>query len=148
MLSLIRKTSPRLRRTRARLSVLVAGLCLLCLLSANAFAQSHSTDLEHRVQTLEKEVESLKVKVLQLSKLQESPDKAGVSRSKLLDNRDWKELKVGMTEESVRSLLGQPSRSQTLSSLTYWYYEGGTSYIKPHVVFENDNHLVYGWQSP
>ena len=59
---------------------------------------------------------------------------------------NWEALRIGMTEEDVHALLGVPSRRQTMSVLSYWFYEVGTAYIRPHVTF--DDHQVYGWSAP
>ncbi len=145
MLRPFRKDRRRVPRTLA-ISCLLAAF--LCLLSAGASAQSRTTELERRVQTLEEEVEALKIIIAQMGRSGDQSDGAGFSRGKTATNRSWEGLRVGMPQDSVRALLGKPSRTQTLSSLTYWYYEGGTAYIKPHVVFENENRLVYGWVTP
>lgn len=76
----------------------------------------------------------------------QSSDSARVHLGNAAVMSNWDALRVGMTEEDVHTLLGPPSHRQTLSVLTYWFYEVGTAYIRPHVTF--DDHQVYGWAAP
>jgi hypothetical protein len=43
----------------------------------------------------------------------------------LEDRAAWNKLKKGMTQDSVRGLLGEPVRVDTEAEATAWYYQQG-----------------------
>jgi hypothetical protein len=46
--------------------------------------------------------------------------------AKILEDRTaWKKLTKGMTQDKVRSLLGEPLRAEIQGDVAGWYYQGG-----------------------
>jgi hypothetical protein len=94
--------------------------------------------LERRVEQLEKRLSSEKV----------SPAKAverGGAAADWRSKANWRRLKVGMTEDDVRSILGEPQKVVVLFATVYWHwnYPGG-----PSVDFDKENRRVGGWSEP
>ena len=121
---------------------------VLCLAVTEGRGQNRMTKLERRVEVLERQVEVLKAMLIQVSPPGKVVDTTRIHQTHTVANRNWDSLKIGMTEEEVQKLMGEPVRIQRLLSLTTWFYEGGAAYIRPHVTFDNDSHLVYGWVAP
>ncbi len=124
------------------LAFVVAGLCFL---AAGASAQDAGTRPEQPVKVAEWKGDRPEGAPGAAAVTQHS-DSSRVHRGNAAVMSNWEALRVGMTEEEVHTLLGSPARRQTLSILTYWYYDVGTAYIGPYVSF--DDHQVYSWTAP
>ena len=110
-------------------------LLAICLKS-----QASDTD---RLNLLENEIKDLKARVSSLeqngqSKSATSKPTASSDGWKNLAN--WRNLKIGMSYQEIRSLLGEPMRVRG-GPFTDWLYEN-----RGFVVFHEDK--VYSWQEP
>lgn len=121
-----------------RVFVLPVGI-LIC---SAASAQS----LEERVRELERRVEQL-----EKQQIERQPASHAARNSTTRKGEGWKSLgswrslKLGMTENEVRSILGDPDKVDVGQLVTMWYYDtskGG------RVRFSSGEHRVEGWTEP
>jgi hypothetical protein len=112
----------------------VLVLFLSALLCDEAFAQS----LEERVRELERRLEQLE------KQIEQRPRKTTPSRDGWRHKENWRSLGIGMTENDVRSILGEPHNINVTPTLIFWYYKnpGGGS-----VLFGGDRRVV-SWTEP
>jgi septal ring factor EnvC (AmiA/AmiB activator) len=117
-------------------------------------------DLAAQMQKLKSQVEALQARVKALeqapnnAQTNAAPSTAGVAaeaaaqlrREDAAMREGWKQLKTGLTQEKVKSLLGAPQKTFMLSGKLVWYYYypavGGGS-----VMFDSNGHVV-GHQAP
>jgi hypothetical protein len=52
-------------------------------------------------------------------------------------------LRLGMTQDEVRALLGEPTSVEAVAGVVFWHY--GTETHEQDVVFEQDTGRVHGW---
>jgi nitrogen fixation-related uncharacterized protein len=103
--------------------------------------------LEDRVRELERRVEQLEK---QQSDRQQPPSGAPRKATPAAPDgwrsmANWRTLKRGMTENEVRSVLGEPQKIDVGPLLTVWYYDyprGGT------VRLSSSDRRVEGWTEP
>lgn len=118
-------------------------LLVATLICNGASAQS----LEERLRELERRVEQLERKE---AERQQTPSGAPRKTSRTAAEpwrqiANWRSLKLGMTDNDVRSILGDPDKVEVGSLVTLWYYEypkGG------RVRFSSSDHRVEGWTEP
>jgi hypothetical protein len=123
------------------LSVFV--LMVGALISNTASAQS----LEERVRELERRVEQLEK---QQSERQQPATRAPRTATPGAADRwryiaNWRSLWRGMTEDDVRSVLGEPQKIDAGPVITIWHYDyprGGS------VRLSSSDHRVEGWREP
>ena len=114
---------------------------VIILLSSSLFGDQSAEikKLEARVLELEKRVEKLEALL----------EHSGTSKIEVTDkwkNRSlWRQLKVGMTESQVKSLLGEPRKINGGRILTYWYYSKQTWHS---TISFDDSGRIYGWTEP
>ena len=92
-----------------------------------------------RIERLEKFVLNLSNRIEQLEG-QPQRQSRQISASKTT----WRKLRLGMTKNQVRNLLGEPVRIDGGAVLTYWYYSKKS--LGPKVLFDPER--VYGWEEP
>ena len=109
-------------------------LMLLVMLSISlvVFAEGNqeSQGLERRVETLELEVEQLKQILIEMkamltgssTPMSEPPTQSG---EPTIEN--WRRLRLNMSKDDVRLLLGEPERIENMGLFEYWEYPGGGS---------------------
>lgn len=112
----------------------------LALLTVTTTTLANDSD---RITLLEKEVQELK---LRLSNL-EAPQASSSHRSKVVASKDgwkslsnWRSLRKGMSQDDVRSILGEPEVVRASGSFTYWNYSNS------EVTFHQER--LYGWMEP
>jgi len=123
--------------------VSIFALLVGTLISNPAYAQS----LEERLREVERRVEQLEKKQ---AEQQQNPSGAPRKTSRAAAEpwqhiANWRSLKLGMTDNDVRSILGDPDKVEVGSLVTLWYYEypkGG------RVRFSSGDHRVQGWTEP
>lgn len=107
---------------------------LLVFSSDFAHAQVQKSDadrmleLERRVMTLER-------------RLGAAPTAREPTAALHKDRANWRQLRLGMTQESVRQLLGDPERV-TGGSVTMWQWSAG------YTMFAGNTQLLTGWSEP
>jgi hypothetical protein len=142
--------------TRSTLGMFCVGLLLL-----TSSLPSHANDSE-RITQLEKQVQELKLRLNNLeaqgsvgaqqrnaaaSKTDGSRPTASAQQAPAAPKTDvavlakWRGLERGMSPESVRAILGQPQKTQTNSTFTYWDYPNQGS-----VTFAHGR--LNGWTEP
>lgn len=118
---------------------------LLSILPSIVLAQSSQAeriaDLEREVQTLRARVEALERTLNTASKPAAVAIKPGSSR----DIRNWRQLRKGMTETEVESLLGAPGKVMTNEAFLMWYFNYPTG---SDVRFDPDTRRVEAWNEP
>jgi len=99
-----------------------------------------------KVKLLRKRVDSLEKRVTALENILTSASGKKSYTGNLGDwknRQNWRQLEVGMTEDQVRSLLGEPRKVDVGAVLVFWYY-GNSS----NVNFDTDSKRVSGWGEP
>jgi hypothetical protein len=111
-----------------------------------------SHDLQQGVEVLLKKALEIDVRVSQLEATKNvgsrapmprpSPPKSALEeRGPTIDKRQ--EISLGMTQEEVRQIIGDPLRTEYAGDYIFWHYSP-LSYQK-YVVFERENGRVSGW---
>ncbi len=101
-----------------------------------------SRSLEERVEALEEVTAELVQRVERLEKTME--EAAGIARSVPVGKAVWRQLKIGMTKDEVRRLMGEPGSVFTLSRGSFtWYYPNRAG---GKVNFSTEK--VHGWSEP
>ncbi|MDP8247250.1 MAG: hypothetical protein P9M00_03870 [Candidatus Tritonobacter lacicola] len=99
--------------------------------------------LKERVRYLEKRVREL---AWEIKLLKDSKDSTSASVPPI---RQWRMLRIGMPQEKVREIFGEPGRIKKHSSGEYWYYPdtsgGKVSFTQPGIY---KIRTVSGWNEP
>jgi hypothetical protein len=107
---------------------------IAALLAHGSFAQAQD---DGRVEQLEKEVQSLK---LRMSTIEAAIGNTVKQGSGLKALSVWRQLKQDMSPNEVRAILGEPDRIHG-GPVTYWYYpnDGSVDFIRDR---------LSGWSEP
>jgi len=95
--------------------------------------ERRTSDLERRVRDLEALISTEPVR----------PRPAGVSPESR-DLQNWRRLRLNMTMDQVRALLGEPERVAAGSPWTFWYWDAGSAYVR----FDSRSDKVDAWTEP
>jgi hypothetical protein len=112
---------------------------VLALACASALAQAP----EERMRAMANELEQLKKRVEALEvKAPAAPTAATPSASSAPAGEcpSWDELRMSLTQEEVRALLGAPPKVEATPLQTAWIYPCGTAY------FDNDTRRFVGYR--
>lgn len=124
-----------------KLLTMIFGIAIVVLVKVawSDAQQSGSSDtatagiarLDERVSLLEKRVGEL--------------ERASAPRQTVApDKAAWRKLQVGMTENDVRALLGEPKAVDVNGSYINWQYGEVIGYVR----FTPDKRRVNGWREP
>jgi hypothetical protein len=135
----------------ARTRNLFPAMIVIAALSAMPIAVSQETPLplERRVNDLEQLVQQLLNRLAQLeARLGTEPTKpqrgtAGDTSQHLMS---WRKLKKGMSMDQVRAVLGEPSKVDGGSPLTFWYWKNTDGQTGSVSFTEKDQ--VFSWREP
>ena len=103
---------------------------------------------EARIAELERIVDELLERVSTLeSQVQgsQSAPNLTVSTGDATDIQNWRLLRMGMSEEEVKTLLGSPDKVEANQFFFTWYYDyplGGK------VQFDSESQRIEGWNEP
>ena len=116
---------------------------------AVAVAQKVSVDsLLRRIDLLERTTTDLERRVRELEALIRSEPSRGLSvptSPKWRDVQNWRRLRLQMTMDEVRALLGEPDRVDASGMFTFWYWDeplGGD------VTFDSRSGKLNRWSEP
>jgi outer membrane protein assembly factor BamE (lipoprotein component of BamABCDE complex) len=107
--------------------------------NGQAFAQASA---ESRVDKLEETVRSLERRV---STLEDQLRQRNATPSIPPDKVNWRRIKRGLSEAEVETLLGNPTKVETLGQFTIWYYGERDD---GEVQFDGERRTVSGWREP
>ena len=102
---------------------------------AQASAESRVDKLEETVRILERRVTTLEDQLRQRNAAPSIPP----------DKANWRRIKRGLSEADVETLLGNPTKVETIGPFTIWHYgekDGG------EVQFDGERRTVSGWTEP
>jgi hypothetical protein len=112
---------------------------LIFTFNEQAYAQSSTESqvdrLEETVRTLERRVDTLEDQLRQRNAAPSIPP----------DKVNWRRIKRGLSEADVETLLGSPTRVETLGPFTIWHYGDGDG---GEVQFDGERRTVNGWTEP
>ena len=121
-----------------KLLALIVILSIGCL----AFGQSNSiSELYNKINELEKRIRALELMMDSDSYNNNINNSITISNNKML----WRKLKVGMNDDEVRKLLGEPLHIQRL---TPYYYTWEYSDYSAHSNITFNERGVSGWTEP
>jgi len=110
------------------------------------FAYSLSANQSDEVKNLKARIAALENRVAKLEALVGNSKTNEIEYSeKWKDRTIWRKLKIGMTKDQVRQLLGEPRKIDAGSALTYWYYSKETWHC--YIRFDSSNRIA-GWTEP
>ena len=116
-----------------RLAGIVFG-ALICAIASAQSVDDRILELESRIEQLERRVEQIERQVAQPA----PPARAPKSTS----SQNWRSLRRGMTEDEVRSILGEPHRVDVAASYISWEYREGAEALF------NSNGRLQAWHEP
>lgn len=128
-------------------SILLAAL-ISTFIPAVAVAQQAPVDsLRSRIIVLERVILNLEKRVRELEAARtksESTPATGVSESgNAQDVQDWRQLRLDMTTDQVRALLGEPDRVEVMGMFTTWRWAGGGN-----ATFASRAGTLMSWSEP
>lgn len=105
--------------------------------------QSISADsLRRQVDLLDRRTSDLELRVRELEaliKVEPSRDRRVSTSPNWRDLQNWRRLRLGMTDDEVRALLGEPE-SVDAGPVTYWHWTGANVYFM--------DGKLRGWSEP
>ena len=129
-------------------ATLVAALVSFSI-PAVAVAQNASVDsLRRRIDLLERTTTDLERRVRELEALirrEPSRDLPVTASPKWRDVQNWRRLRLQMTMDEVRALLGEPERVDASGAFTHWYWASPSG---AHVYFDSSSGGLEGWSEP
>lgn len=102
-----------------------------------AAEQDKNNRLERRILDLEKRVSKLEA----ISKGAPQGDSRGPTSSNWKDLKNWRQLRVGMSYDEVRTLLGEPEKIEG-GNVAFWYWDNR----RASVGFISEK--LYSWSEP
>ncbi|MCL5072997.1 MAG: outer membrane protein assembly factor BamE [Actinobacteria bacterium] len=122
-------------------SIFLLGILVAC------FYIPISATQEDEIFELKRRIASLEIRVEKLEKLLDpSPEKIEPSSQELWKNKaNWRQLRIGMSENQVIDLLGEPVKIDVTISFIYWYYPNALS---GSVMFDKSNRKLESWTEP
>lgn len=134
--------------TTMRLAAVLAAL-VSSLVPAVALAQKAAIDsVLLRVQQLERTTVQLEQRVIKLEALIRNEPSRGLPASPTSDVRNiqnWRRLRLQMTMDEVRTLLGEPDRVDVLGPFTTWQWDYPTG---GRVSFDSESGRLNSWSEP
>lgn len=127
---------------------LFATLLSLSIPAAAAAQAASSDSLLRRIEFLERTTIDLERRVRELETLLKGePVRARPTPASAnwRDLQNWRRLRLGMTTDEVRALLGEPERVDANQAFTLWYYDYNRG---TRVSFNSDSGTVDGWSEP
>jgi hypothetical protein len=120
---------------------LIMGITLTLSIPSQNFAQTDEIpQLRQRVIQLEAKIKEVEE---QLRECQEERKRQQAADSGWQNKKNWRNLEVGMKEEQVRSILGEPVKV-IKGVKTLWYYP---NFYGGYVSFGENGRLT-GWNEP
>lgn len=127
-----------------KLLALFVCVSLFALFSYSKISVSAENDdiesLKQKITELEKRIKDLEaiLKIYHAPEKKESDETYG-----WLNNKSWRNLRKGMSEDEVKNLLGEPLKTVG-GSKTIWYYP---NFYRNYVSFDEKGNLT-GWIEP
>ena len=130
-----------------KLLTIFVGIFLLVSFSSSGIsvsaekAEKNDIDkLKQKITELEKRIKDLEsiLKIYHGPKNQKEDKEYG-----WLNKKNWRNLKKGMTEDEVKTILGEPVK-EVNGSRTIWYYP---DFYRSYVSFDEKGNLT-GWNEP
>ena len=110
------------------------------------FTISLFADQSSEIEKLETRIVELEKRVAKLEALLETSSKKEIKYSDKWKNRaQWRKLRIGMTMDQVRQILGEPPKVNVRSYSIIWYYP---SALGGNVDFNTSTRKVDGWSEP
>ena len=123
------------------LALIVTGLIGLCLFAQPIYAQDEEAAL------LQQKIDELEIRIEQLEEqLRECTDfneKMAAGEFGWQNKKNWRRLRIGMPEQEVKAILGEPSKI-IRGVKTLWYYP---NIYEGFVSFDQNGNLA-GWNEP
>lgn len=115
---------------------------LLILIFTNSLSANQSSEIKK----LEARISELEKRVAKLEALLDSSSNDEINYSEKWKNiAQWRQLRIGMTMNQVKQILGEPPKIHVGTYTTYWFYpdwSGG------QVGFHTSSGKVDGWSEP
>ena len=123
------------------LALIVTGLIGLCLFAQPIYAQDEEAALlRQKIDELEIRIEQLEE---QLRECMDFNEKMAAGEFGWQNKKNWRRLKIGMPEQEVKAILGEPSKI-IRGVKTLWYYP---NIYEGFVSFDQNGNLA-GWNEP
>jgi hypothetical protein len=127
-----------------------ALLAALTSIPAVASGQGTSADsLIRRIDLLERRTTDLEMRLRELEALartEPSRDRPVPTSTKWRDIQNWRRLRLKMTMDEVRALLGEPDHALATGLQTYWSWGDVGSSASVH--FDSSSGKLDGWSEP
>jgi hypothetical protein len=123
------------------LTLIMTGLIGVCLFAQPIYAQNEEAALlRQKIDELEIRIEQLEE---QLRECKDFNEKVAAGKFGWQNRKNWRSLRIGMPEQEVKAILGEPSKI-IRGVKTLWYYP---SIYEGFVSFDQDGNLA-GWNEP
>jgi hypothetical protein len=112
-------------KTLQRFVIFYLFVEIILSLTAHAETQQDNSTLIKRIDRLEKAVADLQKKIADLQNTKQSDQVANqnIQKQELWKIKEnWRKLRIGLSMDEVRLLLGEPVKVHSISIGVYWYY--------------------------
>jgi outer membrane protein assembly factor BamE (lipoprotein component of BamABCDE complex) len=130
-----------------KINLLKIAVCIIVLiapslaLSGPAF-EARLAELERTVQNLQLRIAALEARPAQADAVTR---KTSINPGNSRDINNWRQLRMGMSENDVECLLGSPGKVTAEMMFTNWYYNNSSG---GEVNFFGEPGKVNGWREP
>ena len=123
------------------------AICTIFILTLSVLCYSQASAQEGEVIKLQNKITDLEDRIKLLESLLQNPEKDTDEQIKdefgWQNKKNWRSLAIGMTENEVQEILGDPVKS-IMGVRTLWYYP---NIYCGYVSFDEKGHLI-GWNEP
>jgi hypothetical protein len=126
-------------------AALLAVLAAIVVPAVAAAQETTTESLHRRIELLERRSIDLERRVLELEALimvEPSRSRPAAASLQSQDVQNWRKLRLNMTMDQVRALLGEPERVEVPGPWTLWRWRDA------HVRFDNRSGRVDAWTEP
>jgi hypothetical protein len=128
-------------------AALLAALAVSYIPAVAAGQEMSADSLLRRIDLLERRATELERRVRELEALKRTETSRSLpvpASPQWRDLRNWRQLRLGMSMDQVRALLGEPERVDAIG-YTFWYWDYP---LGPQVTFDSRTGKVNGWREP
>lgn len=118
----------------------MAALAILILYSPSSAQNNEKLLMEKKIEDLEAKIQILESRIKELEASSITPTNPDYGWQ---NKKNWRSLKVGMREDEVKKILGEPVKL-IQGVRTLWYYP---NFYCGYVSFDAKGHLI-GWNEP
>ena len=126
-------------------------LLVIVLITTSIISRAYGDDTDDKIRSLDERITQLEQRLAALEEKEKTTTDKTVKQSSSSaegwrDKQRWQQLKIGMTKEEVKAILGEPGEIGTTHHLgDLWYYPDA---LGGAVRFSDDRETLKSWNEP